>query len=163
MQPTNIQIVRERLNFKHNYPIVSNIAYTFQYVEYLNNKIVREHNTSVIQKLLIKDYIINSISILEAVFYLVLAGDIYFKRPVSFNYIFKKIIKENVLGLDKEDISLLYNLKKLRNKVHIYSSYQARMTDYNSFNKKDFLLMQQILYKILNNNFVSNGKFKIRF
>ena len=96
-------------------------------------------------------------------FYLVLAGDIYFKRPVSFNYIFKKIIKENILGLDKEDISLLYNLKKLRNKVHIYSSYQARMTDYNSFNKKDFLLMQQILYKILNNNFVSNGKFKIRF
>ena len=160
MQLTNINIIRNYFNIKNNYPLISNIAYTYQYIEYLSNKITLEHNTTVITKLLIKDYIINSISIIEALFYALLNPLYNFKHPVSFNYLFKNIIKENVLKLTSKDINLLYNLKKLRNKIHIYSSLQAKLTDYNSYTLDDYYLMQTILYKILNNPVISNGKFK---
>ena len=75
---------------------------------------------------------------------------------------FKNIIKENILKLTSEDIKLLYSLKTLRNKIHIYSSFQAKLTDYNSYTLDDYYLMRTILYKILNNSLVSNGKFKIK-
>ena len=71
MQLTNIDIIRHNFKIKNNYPLISNISYTYQYIEYLSNNILFEHNTSVITKLLIKDYIINSISIIEAIFYCV--------------------------------------------------------------------------------------------
>lgn len=162
MQLTNIDIIRHNFKIKNNYPLISNISYTYQYIEYLSNNILFEHNTSVITKLLIKDYIINSISIIEAIFYSLLNPIYNFKHPVSFNYLFKNIIKENILKLTSEDIKLLYNLKTLRNKIHIYSSFQAKLTDYNSYTLDDYYLMRTILYKILNNSLVSNGKFKIK-
>lgn len=162
MQLTNIDIIRHNFKIKNNYPLISNIAYTYQYIEYLNNKILFEHNTTVITKLLIKDYIINSISIIEAIFYSLLNPIYNFKHQVTFNYLFKNIIKENILKLTPKDIKLLYNLKTLRNKIHIYSSLQAKLTDYNSYTLDDYYLMKTILYKILNNNLVSNGKFKTK-
>ena len=160
MQLTNIDIIRNNFKIKNNYPLISNIAYTYQYVEYLSNKILFEHNTTVITKLLIKDYIINSISIIEALFYALLNPFYNFKHPVSFNFLLKNILKQNVLKLTSKDIKLLYNLKSLRNKVHIYSSLQAKLTDYNSYTLNDYYLMKTILYKILNNKIISNGKFK---
>lgn len=162
MQLTNIDIIRHNFKIKNNYPLISNIAYTYQYIEYLNNKILFEHNTTVITKLLIKDYIINSISVIEAIFYSLLNPIYNFKHQVTFNYLFKNIIKENILKLTPKDIKLLYNLKTLRNKIHIYSSLQAKLTDYNSYTLDDYYLMKTILYKILNNNLVSNGKFKTK-
>ena len=71
MHLTNIDIIRTNFNIKNNYPIISNISYTYQYIEYLSLKIKYEHNNLVITKLLIKDYIVNSISIIEALFYLI--------------------------------------------------------------------------------------------
>ena len=53
-------------------------------------------------------------------------------------------------------------LKTLRNKIHIYSSFQAKLTDYNSYTLDDYYLMRTTLYKILNNSLVSNGKFKVK-
>ena len=79
---------------------------------------------------------------------------------INFSKLLKIIIEDNPLKLSKEDITLLYKLKYLRNKIHIYSSYKSNLTDYNSYTKKDYLLMKTILYKILNNNYISNGKFK---
>ena len=72
MHLTNIDIIRTNFNIKNNYPIISNISYTYQYIEYLSLKIKYEHNNLVITKLLIKDYIVNSISIIEALFYLII-------------------------------------------------------------------------------------------
>ena len=60
MQLTNIDIIRHNFKIKNNYPLISNISYTYQYIEYLSNNILFEHNTSVITKLLIKDYIIKN-------------------------------------------------------------------------------------------------------
>lgn len=60
MHLTNIDIIRTNFNIKNNYPIISNISYTYQYIEYLSLKIKYEHNNLVITKLLIKDYIVNS-------------------------------------------------------------------------------------------------------
>ena len=160
MQLTNIDIIRNNFKIKNNYPLISNIAYTYQYVEYLSNKILFEHHTTVITKLLIKDYIINSISIIEALFYTLLNPLYNLKHPVSFNFLLKNILKQNILKLTSKDIKLLYNLKTLRNEVHIYSSYQAKLTDYNSYTLNDYYLMKAILYKILNNKIISNGKFK---
>ena len=160
MQLTNIDIIRNNFKIKNNYPLISNIVYTYQYVEYLSNKILFEHHTTVITKLLIKDYIINSISIIEALFYTLLNPLYNLKHPVSFNFLLKNILKQNILKLTSKDIKLLYNLKTLRNKVHIYSSYQAKLTDYNSYTLNDYYLMKAILYKILNNKIISNGKFK---
>lgn len=160
MKLTNIDIIRKNFNFKDNYPLISNIAYTYQYTEYLSNKILHEHNSLVIKKLLIKDYIVNSISIIEALFYAILIKKYHFNHPVSFNYLLKNILKDNPLKLNNKEIDLLYNLKHLRNKIHIYSSNTANLTDYNSYTLDDFYLMQSILYKILNNKYISNSKFK---
>ena len=162
MHLTNIDIIRTNFNIKNNYPIISNISYTYQYIEYLSLKIKYEHNNLVITKLLIKDYIVNSISIIEALFYLIIKS--YKPKPlkyrINFSKLLKIIIEDNHLKLSNEDITLLYKLKYLRNKIHIYSSYKSNLTDYNSYTKKDYLLMKTILYKILNNNYISNGKFK---
>lgn len=160
MHLTNIDIIRTNFNIKNNYPIISNISYTYQYIEYLSLKIKYEHNNLVITKLLIKDYIVNSISIIEALFYLVIKSYKPLKYRINFSKLLKIIIEDNSLKLSKEDITLLYKLKYLRNKIHIYSSYKSNLTDYNSYTKKDYLLMKTILYKILNNNYISNGKFK---
>lgn len=160
MHLTNIDIIRTNFNIKNNYPIISNISYTYQYIEYLSLKIKYEHNNLVITKLLIKDYIVNSISIIEALFYLIIKSYKPLKYKINFSKLLKIIIEDNPLKLSKEDITLLYKLKHLRNKIHIYSSYKSNLTDYNSYTKKDYLLMKTILYKILNNNYISNGKFK---
>lgn len=160
MHLTNIDIIRTNFNIKNNYPIISNISYTYQYIEYLSLKIKYEHNNLVITKLLIKDYIVNSISIIEALFYLIIKSYKPIKYRINFSKLLKIIIEDNPLKLSKEDITLLYKLKYLRNKIHIYSSYKSNLTDYNSYTKKDYLLMKTILYKILNNNYISNGKFK---
>lgn len=160
MHLTNIDIIRTNFNIKNNYPIISNISYTYQYIEYLSLKIKYEHNNLVITKLLIKDYIVNSISIIEALFYLIIKSYKPLKYRINFSKLLKIIIEDNHLKLSKEDITLLYKLKYLRNKIHIYSSYKSNLTDYNSYTKKDYLLMKTILYKILNNNYISNGKFK---
>ena len=160
MHLTNIDIIRTNFNIKNNYPIISNISYTYQYIEYLSLKIKYEHNNLVITKLLIKDYIVNSISIIEALFYLIIKSYKHLKYRINFSKLLKIIIEDNPLKLSKEDITLLYKLKYLRNKIHIYSSYKSNLTDYNSYTKKDYLLMKTILYKILNNNYISNGKFK---
>lgn len=160
MHLTNIDIIRTNFNIKNNYPIISNISYTYQYIEYLNLKIKYEHNNLVITKLLIKDYIVNSISIIEALFYLIIKSYKPLKYRINFSKLLKIIIEDNPLKLSKEDITLLYKLKYLRNKIHIYSSYKSNLTDYNSYTKKDYLLMKTIIYKILNNNYISNGKFK---
>lgn len=160
MHLTNIDIIRTNFNIKNNYPIISNISYTYQYIEYLSLKIKYEHNNLVITKLLIKDYIVNSISIIEALFYLIIKSYKPLKYRINFSKLLKIIIEDNHLKLSKEDIILLYKLKYLRNKIHIYSSYKSNLTDYNSYTKKDYLLMKTILYKILNNNYISNGKFK---
>lgn len=160
MHLTNIDIIRTNFNIKNNYPIISNISYTYQYIEYLSLKIKYEHNNLVITKLLIKDYIVNSISIIEALFYLIIKSYKPLKYRINFSKLLKIIIEDNPLKLSKEDITLLYKLKYLRNKIHIYSSYKSNLTDYNSYTKKDYLLMKTILYKILNKNYISNGKFK---
>ena len=160
MHLTNIDIIRTNFNIKNNYPIISNISYTYQYIEYLSLKIKYEHNNLVITKLLIKDYIVNSISIIEALFYLIIKSYKPLKYRINFSKLLKIIIEDNSLKLSNEDITLLYKLKYLRNKIHIYSSYKSNLTDYNSYTKKDYLLMKTILYKILNNNYISNGKFK---
>ena len=160
MHLTNIDIIRTNFNIKNNYPIISNISYTYQYIEYLSLKIKYEHNNLVITKLLIKDYIVNSISIIEALFYLIIKSYKPLKYRINFSKLLKIIIEDNPLKLSKEDITLLYKLKYLRNKIHIYSSYKSNLTDYNSYTKKDYLLMKTILYKILNNKYISNGKFK---
>ena len=160
MHLTNIDIIRTNFNIKNNYPIISNISYTYQYIEYLSLKIKYEHNNLVITKLLIKDYIVNSISIIEALFYLIIKSYKPLKYRINFSKLLKIIIEDNPLKLSKEDITLLYKLKYLRNKIHIYSFYKSNLTDYNSYTKKDYLLMKTILYKILNNNYISNGKFK---
>ena len=160
MHLTNIDIIRTNFNIKNNYPIISNISYTYQYIEYLSLKIKYEHNNLVITKLLIKDYIVNSISIIEALFYLITKSYKPLKYRINFSKLLKIIIEDNPLKLSKEDITLLYKLKYLRNKIHIYASCKAKLTDYNSYTKKDYLLMKTILYKILNNNHISNGNFK---
>lgn len=159
--PTSIDTIRNKFIIKNEYPIISNISYTLQYVEYLEYKLKNENNTTIIYKMLIKDYIVNSISIIEALFYLLLKDTRNLKGTTTFNYLLKTIIKNNTLCLEKEDISLLYNLKVLRNKIHIYNTTSSSKTDYNTFTYKDYLLMKKILYKVLNSKNISKTSFNI--
>jgi len=157
--PTSIDLIRNKFLIKNNYPIISNISYTYQYIEYLDYKINKENNTTIIYKMLIKDYIVNSISIIEALFYLLLKDLRNLEGTTTFNYLLKTIIMNNTLEFKKEDITLLYKLKTLRNKIHIYNTINACNTDYNTFTYKDYLLMKKILFKILNSKNVSNNNF----
>ena len=71
------------------------------------------------------------------------------------------VIKTNVENLiqelDKKEKEFLI----LDNDARQQYFYNIR-TEYNSYTLDDYYLMRTILYKILNNSLVSNGKFKVK-
>ena len=150
--PISINYLRNAFNF-NNYPIVSNICYTFQYIIYLENKLENDNVSSVLKSLLIKDYIINSISIIEAILYLIIKDNSINIKKYNLNILLIITKKNNLL---KIDINSINELRRLRNKVHIYDVKKASNTDYNSFNLKEFKLMKNILKTIILNNKVTN-------
>lgn len=152
--PISIDYLRDTIVF-NNYPIVSNICYTFQYITYLDKLIKEKKTTTVIKSLLIKDYIINSIALIEAIIYLLILDNKIEMSNYNFNNMLKIINKYNIILID---INNLNNLRKLRNKVHIYSIKEAKNTDYNLFNIKEFNLMKNILKEIILNKKVTNNK-----
>lgn len=152
--PVSINYLRNAFNF-NNYPIISNISYTFQYITYLDKKLKEEDLSSVIRSLLIKDYIINSISIIEALLFLLIKQSKVNIKKYSFNNLLITTKKYNLLDIDIININ---NLRKLRNKVHIYDVKKACSTDYNTFNIKEFTLMKNILKSIILNNKITNYK-----
>lgn len=152
--PVSINYLRNAFNF-NNYPIISNISYTFQYITYLDKKLKEEDLSSVIRSLLIKDYIINSMSIIEALLFLLIKQSKVNIKKYSFNNLLITTKKYNLLDIDIININ---NLRKLRNKVHIYDVKKACNTDYNTFNIKEFTLMKNILKSIILNNKITNYK-----
>lgn len=150
--PISIEYLRNAIKF-NNYPVVSNICYTFQYITYLDKHIKEDKLTTVIKSLLIKDYIINSIAIIEAIFYLIIIYNNVNITNYKFNNMLKIISKNNLLPIDLQNLN---SLRKLRNKVHIYSIKEAKNTDYNLFTIKEYILMKKILKNIFLNNLVIN-------
>ena len=183
--PIPIEKIRDSFVFDKEYPIKSNIAYNFQYLEYIDKQLSDLKLTSVITNMLYKTYVITAMSIIEAIFYLVLKTnnlldkdcwinvnkyvsnstskegvttrvisqmqekvDEYEKR-INFDYLISKIEKKNLLRLNSFRFSMLDYLRELRNKVHIYILKNSKDTDYNSFNRLDYLSTKAILHSVL--------------
>ena len=104
--PVSINYLRNAFNF-NNYPIISNISYTFQYITYLDKKLKEEDLSSVIRSLLIKDYIINSISIIEALLFLLIKQSKVNIKKYSFNNLLITTKKYNLLDIDIININNL--------------------------------------------------------
>ena len=70
--PTFIDDIRNSLKIKMKYSISKNIAYNIQYLEFLDKQLNELRLTSVLTKMIYKNYIITSMSIIEAIFYCLL-------------------------------------------------------------------------------------------
>lgn len=148
--PTSIDIIRKKFIFKNEYAIISNIAYSIQFLEFIEKEL-KNNNTNVIHKMLIKDYIVNAMAIIESALYLVCQKEQIIKHSkIKLIQLINIVEKNNLLEISADDLNKLKELKKMRNKIHIYSSKESNQTDFNSFKDIDYEFMKYILYKILN-------------
>lgn len=70
--PIFVDSIRNSFKIKMKYSISKNIAYNIQYLEYLDKQLNELRLTSVLTKMIYKNYIITSMSIIEAIFYCLL-------------------------------------------------------------------------------------------
>ena len=63
--PKKVEFYRDKMPSYLSYKQRSDFSYSMQYLEYLKNEINQSLNTSVISKMLIKTYVVTSLSIIE--------------------------------------------------------------------------------------------------
>lgn len=71
-----------------------------------------------------------------------------------------KVKSKKIFSTDNLTYEILENYRKLRNKIHIYICDDSSDSDYNSFNKKDYVMMKMILKMLLSDDAVTNKKYR---
>jgi hypothetical protein len=89
--------------FKESNLIISNICYNLQYLEYLRKTLNELNLSSVLLIQTIKTYIINSISIIEACFFMILIKEGHFKKC---NYYDFKKLNNTYFKIEEEKFCL---------------------------------------------------------
>lgn len=130
-----------------------NISYSIQYLEFLQKQINELELSSVLHRILNKNFIITGVAILEAIFeYLVSINNLENKKIQN---LAGKIItlKEHpeILNLDKSIYDTLDEIRKLRNGVHLSVKISSTEDDhdYEKYTIENQLLVSQVLYQIL--------------
>ena len=124
-----------------NYPILSNLAYNLQYLEYLNQCFQTLYLTSVIRAQNVKTFTITTSQIIECLIHLRLLGFGFSKEEIreSSKALFLAQ-KNNLFGLGydfyKND---LRDLRDLRNTIHLQLSDSTNESDYMIFNDINLL------------------------
>ena len=133
-----------------------NISYSIQYLEFLQKQINELELSSVLHRILNKNFIITGVAILEAIFkYLILRNDHISKKYAKNLYNSIAGLKEHpdILSLDKEVYELLDKVRKLRNGIHlsvkISTTEDEDAHDYQKYTTENQLLVSQVLYQIL--------------
>ncbi|MEW4353407.1 hypothetical protein AB1I63_00665 [Streptococcus pneumoniae] len=130
-----------------------NLLYNLKYLEYLQLQLDELVLDSVIEKMIWKNYIIIAYSVIELIFQ-EKAGTLDFGKKAL-----DKVIKENSLDLTKEQIDIIQNNRKLRNRVHLLVKSEDVDTDWFAFNKEEYLTMKSMLFSILSSSKVSNTEY----
>lgn len=73
-------------------------------------------------------------------------------KQMNFDTIIKKVKSNRLLGSGSDIYSMLDNLRRLRNKVHLQSIDTPTDTDWNSFNMNEVNDMDAILYSVFTSN-----------
>ncbi len=73
-------------------------------------------------------------------------------KQMNFDAIIQKAKSNRLLGSSSTIYSMLDNLRKLRNKVHLQAIDNPTDTDWNSFNKNEVSDMDAILYSVFTGN-----------
>lgn len=130
-----------------------NISYSIQYLEFLQKQINELELSSVLHRILNKNFIITGVAILEAIFeYLVSINNLENKKNQN---LAGKIItlKEHpeILNLDKSIYDTLDEIRKLRNGIHLSVKISSTEDDhdYEKYTIENQLLVSQVLYQIL--------------
>lgn len=77
---------------------------------------------------------------------------------MTFDQMSKKVTKKRLLGEVGELYKEIGGIRKLRNKIHIYSIENLSETDYNSFQKSEYRLTRNVLLGILTSPIFSASK-----
>ena len=130
-----------------------NLSYSIQYLEFLQKQINELELSSVLHRILNKNFIITGVAILEAIFqYLVCSNNLGSKENQN---LAGKIItlKEHpeILNIDKSIYDTLDEFRKLRNGVHLSVKISSTEDDhdYEKYTLENQLLVSQVLYQIL--------------
>jgi hypothetical protein len=129
--------------------MVNNVAYTLQYLQFVA-KVLRDLDlTDVLTTQTFKTFVINGCAVVEAVFYKIVSeNDIRKKRP-TFDKMCEKVERENLINADGEFYAMLRDLRRLRNRVHIFDREGRADTDYLKIDYRDFESMKHILRHLL--------------
>jgi len=139
--PIPIDTIKKSLIFDAKDVVKKDIAYNLQYMQYIAKQIEELQNTSVITKMLYKNYIVVGMSIVEAIFYSLLkekdllAKDCWKKEKelisneVDFDNARKRIVSELQIKVDnyEKKVNLSYLIDRAKSK---------KVIDYNT-NKFD--------------------------
>ena len=146
-------IVNEEL--KNYRSLKSNLAYSMQYLEYLEKQIVEGNNSSVIETMLCKNYVITAMSIIEGILCNLLAPSGLCEGHRLGNMIDIITKDKSILGFDASFYSSLDKLKVLRDKVHLQNRDNNYDHDYNDFDVQIKDEMKAILYEFVTHEKVS--------
>lgn len=149
------------------------------------------YSTSVIMKMRYKSFVIVALGIIESIFISLLETNkllpydyrktnireeiinendtrvTYIRRKttkykrLNFDEIINLMENNNILNIGNDNYSLLTQLKKLRNKVHLEKANTYIESDYNSFNHIIYNQTKTSLYSVLTSPVVSSPKYNL--
>lgn len=162
--PIDIDRYRNALNINDTDDSIKcmhmNLSYNIQYLEYLLKQINELELSSVLHRILNKNFIITGVAILEAIFrYLIGVHDLADKSTHNLVGMITKLNDNpEILNIDEQIYETLDEIRKLRNGIHlsvkISSTEDER--DYKKYDEENRLLVSQVLYDILTCPTVSN-------
>ena len=148
-QATISAFVHAEVQLIDDIAVTRNIAYNFQYVEYLEQTLRELSLSGVLEGQTIKSHVIVSVSLVECLlFHLnrVTGGEQ--NQLLTFKNSIDRISKLRLLGKAQEKYDDLDRFRELRNKIHIHKPRDPFGTDYQSFGRNEFRKMRRFLYDI---------------
>ncbi len=191
------QFIVSSTRFKRSYPLIKNISYNFQYLEFLS-KALKERIHATIYTEFCKTYVVTGVSIIESLLYYIIKSkglhktksweifskidsnpktingekikietiiykelDSPIEEDMSLDSMLKKTEAKKLLGEDHEIYKQLNRLRKLRNKIHLHYIEAGLDTDYFNFSDKEYLLIRNVLRKLLLSDFFKKSKIQV--
>jgi hypothetical protein len=126
--------------------VVSNLAYSLQYLEYLQQCLVEIRLSEVLERQSIKSYVISAVSLIEC-----LLSHLNRRRGGRGKELFEvldSIKKKKLLGDKSKLYDELDKYRKLRNRVHMVEIRDDFGTDYQAFGRTEFNEIRKILHDL---------------
>lgn len=144
-------ITCDSLNNEYKTELVSNLAYSFQYLEYLS-KTLRELNlSSVLVNQTIKSFIVFSAALIEALIIEICE----LNNNVRFEIAIKVYKEKGFSEYIDTDFDELDKIRKLRNRVHLHKATISGKSDYKNFWLNDYKESKRLLLKLISSNHFS--------